>query len=69
MKRKKGTYRGKKIIAYLNEDGAVQRYCYCNDLGNYYFPLIENGENVDKSKFDFSNEQLSLFSGVTQCNG
>jgi len=48
----KGTYKGKTIRAVLLEGTtAVQLFEYVNEPGSLYFPLIENGENVEKDKF------------------
>jgi len=48
----KGTYKGKPIRAVLLEGTtAVKRFEYVDEPGSLYFPLIENGENVEKDKF------------------
>ena len=48
----KGTYKGKPIRAVLLEGTtAVKRFEYVDEPGIWYFPLIENGENVEKDKF------------------
>ena len=47
----RGRYRGKAINAYVI-DGVVMRFEYLNDRGKWFYPLIENGENVEKDKFE-----------------
>ena len=47
----KGKYRGKAINAYVI-DGVVMRFEYLNDRGKWFYPLIENGKNVEKDKFE-----------------
>lgn len=48
----KGTYKGKKINAVLLEGTtAVKRFEYVDEPGIWYFPLIVDGENVEKDKF------------------
>lgn len=48
----KGTYKGKPIRALLLPNTkTVQLFEYVNEPGSLYFPLIENGENVEKDKF------------------
>lgn len=49
---KKGFYRNKKITAVLipNTD-TIQRFQFDDRPGVWNFPLIENGENVERQKF------------------
>lgn len=48
----KGTYKGKPIRAVLLEGTAtVKLFEYVEEPGIWYFPLIEDGENVEKDKF------------------
>lgn len=48
----KGTYKGKPIRALLLPDTkTVQRFEYIDEPGIWYFPLIVDGENVEKDKF------------------
>lgn len=48
----KGTYKGKPIRAVLLPyTKTVQLFEYVHEPGSLYFPLIENGENVEKDKF------------------
>lgn len=47
----KGKYKNKPIIANL-KNGVVQRFQYLHDRGKWFFPLIENGENVEKQNFE-----------------
>jgi|GEM_PF-1450376 len=48
----RGTYKSKPIIAVLlPETKTVKRFEYENEPGCWYFPLIVDGENVEKDKF------------------
>jgi len=48
----KGTYKGKPIRAVLLEGTtAVKRFEYVDEPGIWYFPLIEDGGNMERDKF------------------
>ena len=60
---RKGTYKGRPISAvFLLGTNVIRRFQYESEPGEWFFPLIENGANVEKEKFTFDiNEQLTLF--------
>lgn len=51
MKVKKGFYNKKAITAVMLNSNVIQRYQYDDRPGEWFFPLIENGVNVDWDKF------------------
>lgn len=46
-----GKYRGKAINA-LVKNGVITRFEYQDDKGKWFFPLIVDGENAEKDKFE-----------------
>lgn len=56
LKMIRGTYQNKPIRAVV-EDGVVIRFEFVNEPGNWYFPLIENGQNVERDKFILEEQE------------
>jgi len=54
----KGKYRGKAINA-LVKNGVITRFEYQDDKGKWFYPLIVDGQNVEKDKFELEVEQMS----------
>lgn len=65
MSKVKGFYSGKSIRAWLldKEDDVVRMFEYVEDPGKLYFPLIEDGRNVESDKFVLNIEQINLLEG------
>ena len=48
----KGKYKNKPIIANV-VNGVVTYFAYEHDRGKLFYPLIENGRNVEENEFEF----------------
>lgn len=46
------------------ENGVIIAYSLPGEPGNWYFPLIENGKNVEP--YELIGEQISMFGGTNE---
>lgn len=54
----KGKYRGKAINA-LVKNGVITRFEYQDDKGKWFYPLIVDGQNVEKDIFELEVAQMA----------
>lgn len=55
----KGTYKNKLIRAVV-EDDVILRFEFIDKPGDWRFPLIEDGRNVERDKFKLEQEEMQL---------
>lgn len=56
LKMIRGTYQNKPIRAVVEND-MILRFEFVDKPGEWRFPLIENGENVERNKFILEEQE------------